>query len=80
MEEYNPYAVIDDQSLSVINSKGRLRKVYCPFRVLCTQSNNHVVSGCWYYVQAVSANGSLINYHIGGHVFAHSIFRIYVFF
>ena len=78
MEQFDPYALIDNQSLAVVNGKGELRTVYCPFRVLCIQDQRHVASGCWYYVQAVTAKSNLINYHIGGHVFNHSLFQIYI--
>lgn len=43
----------DPHSILVINTKGRLRRVFCPFRVLCIQAVEAIPAGSWVMVEEV---------------------------
>ena len=43
----------DPHSILVIDTKGRLRKLFCPFRVLCIQAVGTIPAGSWVMVEEI---------------------------
>ena len=70
---------VDDQSLIVINQNGHLRKIYCPFKVLCVESVNNIAHHSWCYVESIQTDvDTEIMYCILGRVYSYSNFHIYI--
>ena len=79
MEEVNIKVILDPKSILVINHKGRLRKLYCPFRVVSLKAVGHIPIDSFCYVESVMAdNRDLILYQIGENYFPHSNFQIII--
>jgi len=61
----------DSQSILVVNPKGKIRKLYVPFRVLSIENNS------WMYVTEVgSKNNDELIYFINGNPYPYSLFEI----
>jgi len=70
----------DSGCILVINPKGKIRKLYTPFRVLCIESvNKRVKKGAWVFVDEVKAStkGQLI-FVVAGLAFSHRHFQIQI--
>jgi len=82
MEEndYDRHPIPDPYALLVITRKGELRKVNCPFRVLCTAPLKEVKYNSVCYVTKVIADDEYnsMYYRIGKYYFRHTFFRIYI--
>ncbi len=79
MEKVDFKSMIDHRSILVINQKGYLRKLYCPFRVLCVESIDNIRHNTWCYVERVVADDSeLILYGINGKNIPYRHFQIYI--
>ncbi len=73
------HSILDPFQILVINQKGKLRKLKCPFRVMCVSSDQNVHANKFYYVDQVSDMGdNKICYLIGGQLYTHSLFRIFI--
>ena len=79
MEKVNFKIMIDPFSIMVINQKGYLRKLYCPFRVLCIESLDSIPRNTWCFVDKVAADSKeIILYGINGKQFPYRYFQIYI--
>lgn len=79
MSMHDLHAIIDPFQIMVVNRKGVLRKVRCPFRVLCISPVESIKDNSFCYVQRVSGEqGNKIYYLIEGKYYPHWHFRIYV--
>jgi hypothetical protein len=48
------FKIVSTDSILVINSKGILKRLYCPFRVVAiVDSPPHIIVGAFYMVEAV---------------------------
>lgn len=76
MEDYRPH-YIDAHSILIVTSTGSMRRLYCPFRVLCVQNIRKFKPGLHLWVAEVVTNtrGELI-YMIYDAPFHYSYFRI----
>ncbi len=67
----------DPNSILMINSTGRMRKLYTPFLVLCTKDSGTIKADTKVYVQEVqSTPKDELVYIIAGMAHLHSFFRI----
>ena len=74
---FNSY--VDPKSIMVINKQGHIRKLYCPFRVLCIEATGEIPINTWCYVNEVHPNSQmLIVYDINGNQFPYRCFQIFI--
>lgn len=67
--------------MMVINQNGHIRKLYCPFRVLCIKSIAGIPRNTWCYVEKVNTDPKeLILYGINGKQVPYNHFQIYIMF
>lgn len=67
----------DSFSVAVINTKGQIRRVYCPFIVKCTKTVDDIQENSTVYVDQVFKDpDDLLTYLIGGNIYPYSNFRI----
>lgn len=67
----------DSFSIAVINPSGKMRKLYCPFLVKCIATIDEIEENSSVYVDQVFEDpDDLLNYMIGGNLYAYSNFRI----
>lgn len=79
MEKVKFKSLIDPFSIMVINQNGYLRKLYCPFRVLCIKSINSIPQDTWCYVEKVMPDVyEIILYEIYGKQIPYRHFQIYI--
>ena len=79
MKKVNFDSYVDNRSIIVINQQGHLRKLYCPFRVLCVDSINTISVDTWCYVDSVELSSDApIIYQIGGVLYPFHHFHIYI--
>jgi hypothetical protein len=76
-EERMRLVYVTDGCLWTINSKGRLRVLYVPFRVLCIKKTHSVPENTWVYVEAVISHKEFrIAYLINGIVYPYHFFQL----
>ena len=81
MQRVDFKSFLDPYSIVVINQKGLLRKLYCPFRVLCIEPIDDITQNTWCYVTKVDTNKKdLIIYSINGKQVPFCHFQIYIMF
>ena len=69
----------DSFSIAVINSSGKMRRVYCPFLVKCIASIDEIEENSSVYVEQVFKDpDEILTYLIGGNLYAYSNFRILI--
>lgn len=79
MEQVKFKYLVDPFSIMVINQRGYLRKLYCPFRVLSVESIEGIPMGTWCFVDRVAQdNNELIIYDINGKRLSYRHFQIYI--
>ena len=67
----------DSFSVAVINTKGQIRRVYCPFIVKCMKTVDDIQENSVVYVDQVFKDpDDLLTYLIGGNLYPYSNFRI----
>ena len=67
----------DPNSILMVNSTGRMRKLYTPFLVLCVADSGSIKANTKVYVQEVeSTPKDELVYIIAGTAYYHSYFRI----
>lgn len=67
----------DSFSITVINPSGKIRRLYCPFLVKCIHAIDGIEENSSIYVEKVfKSPDDLLNYMIGGNLYAYSNFRI----
>lgn len=79
MQKVSFKSLVDPYSILVINQQGYLRKLYCPFRVLCIESIDSIPRNTYCYVEMVAEDTKeLILYHINGKRIPFRHFHIYI--
>lgn len=67
----------DSFSVAVINTKGQIRRVYCPFIVKCIKTVDDIQENSMVYVDHVFKDpDDLLTYLIGGNLYPFAFFRI----
>lgn len=67
----------DSFSIAVINSKSKLRRIYCPFMVKCICTIDDIQENSSVYVDEVFKDpNDILTYKIGGNIYPYSCFRI----
>ena len=67
----------DSNSITVINMKFKIRRIYCPFMVWCIESIGNIEENTCVYVDEVFKDpNELLCYKIGCSVYPYSNFRI----
>jgi hypothetical protein len=67
----------DTFSIAVINPSGKMRRLYCPFLVKCVNKIDEIEENSSVYVDQVFKDpDDLLNYMIGGNLYAYSHFII----
>jgi len=69
----------DPHSILVINVSGKLRRLFCPFRVKCVKQVMNIPKGSWVIVEevAMTPKDELI-FIISGRPYAHAYFQIFI--
>ena len=69
----------DPNSILVMNIEGKIRRLYCPFRVVCMSALEGIPANTWVYVGLVTSSKTYsIIYHINGNAYPYYHFRIYI--
>lgn len=77
MNDALSYQYYHSNALLVINSKGLIRVLYTPFRVLCGVSINRIPQNTWVYVEEVYSNEKdELQYLIYGAIYSYKHFTI----
>jgi len=68
-------------SLLVVNPKGQMREIFCPFRVQCIKTVDYLCAGTWVYVDKLAAAPKARPlYRINGRWYACGSFAIIIHF
>ena len=71
------YQYCDNNSILLVNSKGQIRRLYCPFKVQCIDPIDNIRFGIWVYVEEVkSSSKDQLLYLIHGQEYQHRHFCI----
>ncbi len=77
--KYDPRIVIDPFSLLVVNTKGELRRIYCPFLVRCVVPIDDLILNHIYTVDMVSIDLSeYIFFSLRGKGYVYKRFEILI--
>jgi len=77
MRKKTSYLFLDNHSLLVINSKGKLRTLYTPFRVKCIEGKDNIPADGWVIVEEIeSPKKHGLIYLIQNKKYSHKHFRI----
>ncbi len=75
--EFQPKIIIDPFSLLVVNSKGDLKRIYCPFLARCMISINNLFQEETYVIDMVKTETNKeITFIIQGKSYPHRYFNI----
>ena len=75
--EFQPRIIIDPFSLLVVNSRGELKRLHCPFLARCMIPDEGLIRNEVYVVEIVKAIISEeINFVISGKTYSHHRFQI----
>ena len=75
--KYTDIQYYDTYSILVVNNNSRIRRLYCPFMVLCEKSIGEIQENTCVYVDEVIKDPCyLICYKIGGKTYPYFNFRI----
>ncbi len=67
----------DSFSIAIINPHGKIRRLYTPFMVKCTETIDHIYQNSCVYVDEVFPDkDDLLLYKIGGNLYAFNHFII----
>lgn len=73
----NRIVYYDSFSVAVINSKSKLRRLYCPFMVKCINTTDGIKADSYVYVdQVLNDSENKLLFKIGGKLYSYSDFRI----
>lgn len=79
MERVNIKVILDPNSILVVNQKGSLKKLYCPFRVISLRPIGNIPINSSCYVDQVFPDAQeLIVYQIGNRLLGYSNFQIVI--
>jgi hypothetical protein len=78
MDEHEFHALLDPFRILVVNRRGILRNVACPFRVYCRVTTGGLQANRFYYVGMVSEEDNKLCYHIHDRPFPHTNFRLFI--
>ena len=70
MQELNFHQYINDKSILVINKRGKVQRIYCPFPVIDSKRKISTVSA------VTTGNDNSIYYKIGDHYYQYSFYSI----
>ena len=77
MNEDFTYHYYHSNALLVVNTKGLIRVLYTPFRVLCNSATSRIPPNTWVYVEEVYSNQQdELQYVIFGAVHSYKHFTI----
>jgi hypothetical protein len=72
---------VDPFTVLVINAKGFMRQVYCPFRVICIQQVGHIPPNTWIYMDGVwEDKTNRLLYLVSGKLYPYYCFRLQILF
>lgn len=72
---------VSNDSVLVINAKGKIRTLYTPFRVQCYQAVGTISTQAWVLVDGVYQDKTdRLHYQIGGKLYSYRHFRLQVLF
>ena len=79
MNEKNQILFFDSYSVLVINRTGRMRRLYTPFKVFCTESVDDLHQNTSLFVDEVFEDpDDLLLYKINGNLYAYKHFTIQI--
>jgi len=68
---------VDDRSILIVNPSGKMRQLFCPFRVQVTTNTSILKQDSWVLVDEVKQQKNhLLLYKIGGNWWTYDLFRI----
>lgn len=77
MKRKKSLVYLDARSLLVINSNGRLRTLFTPFRAKCVKAVTGIPVNTWVIVDEIRQSKEMgLAYLIGGRVISHQNFHI----
>ena len=77
----NKYQIIaqNTRSILIINPRGHIRELYCPFRVQCILAIDKIVVGTWVWVDKVTYSVNVVLlYQIHGNLYIFKHFAIHI--
>ncbi len=79
MNESLTYKYYNSSTLLVINTKGLMKELHTPFRVLCSNDLSGIPQNTYVYVEKVVTNSRQeLLYQINGTVYSHTHFYIHI--
>jgi hypothetical protein len=67
----------NSSALVVVNTKGQIRTLYTPFRVICVEAAATIPKGTYVYVEEVISNDrDQLQYIISGQLYRYSLFQL----
>lgn len=69
--------LLNENTLVVVNPKGKMKVINTPFKVLCVKSNGLIKNSRWYSVTKVTGKDNALFFTINKEVYSHSHFHIY---
>jgi len=68
---------VDNRSILIVNPSGKMRQLFCPFRVQVTTNTSILKQDSWVLVDEVKQHKNhLLLYKIGGNWWTYDLFRI----
>jgi hypothetical protein len=72
---------VSNDSVLVINAKGKMRTLYTPFKVQCYHAVGGIPMQAWVFVDGVYQDKTdQLHYQIGGKLYSYQHFRLQVLF
>ena len=79
MHENLTYKYYNSRTLLVINSKGLIKELHTPFRVLCSNDISSIPRNTYVYVEEVLTNNKQeLLFLINGKTYSHKHFSIHI--
>jgi hypothetical protein len=78
MKRKNSVLYLDSNCLLVINSKGKLKTLYTPFRVKCINAVDSIPENSWVIVDKVEQKGPELLYFVQAKAFSFRHFQIQI--
>ena len=78
MDPANKVYYVDENTLMVVSSKGKIRILNTPFKVFCITSIDNLKDSTWYTVDKVAGKDHSILFEINKARYHHHHFRIFI--
>jgi hypothetical protein len=78
MAAHDFHSVVDPFQILAVNRRGVLRKVQCPFRVLCKEAVGSLEVNRFYEVVMVSQGHNKVCYYIEDRTYPHTHFCLFI--